>query len=1797
MNTGIRTEGLEVHLSPLNPSSYPGRGRRVLDVSGNGNHALLEGGASFAQNAFVLGGEGQYLSTTYKPNLDNGTAFSWELWFWDDTPGLTTGSITALIGNYSTTTTPSVILLITNSGAVSLTLRNDANESEAFTTQQTITDGVWHHVVAVGTSTQQNLYIDGELVDSRARVLGVVTSTQNISIGGNHLGRYQTCRIGSVRLYRGVALSATDIQRHYLLERPFFGLSRVTGPPPRGRARGNPTNVIRRIQGQQTSGVYWVQPPGFRGEAFPVYIDFDNDGGAWVLIAKYGSNDKTLDKLFAKAAVDTSEDGIAILTPEFSGAATYARLSRDQMNALWGVSNHVVRAHHERGNDTRAGVYFQRKITNTDTFDLWHGLANSSLWSDGSLEGTTVTHGGIRWEASFAWPNTDPSVANYNATITNSAFYNTVTHTVTFNGSPRFTTSNGYGMLHNLPTTLLIPSNGNEPLTINTNMGLFAGITTTGQQMLNANPSDSAFNTNLNRQTILFLRCDTSAVTPVQPPPVAALSSASLAVATPHGAWSLRSLLPSYREPHLKVRRERDNQEAHIWFGRQGDILRVQEIASGRNFAGSRGYQAWAGSDVVYIVTWYDQSPQENHAITESASTQPIFSTYDTGLFAVSQDDSDGQTRYLVLKSDGGVLPANPESFGAFAVAQMGYGSQPTTVRPYLQAGESNAVNMALTMSTTEGLGLDHDPPSAVETPSSTLAIGTSIAVASWERVGGDSNVNMYANPPNGTSTVAYETYTGGALEETTTGYRRQNTEGAQQYNTSKLSELVVFDADVSTISDDIRQSMVQYTAQRRPVLRVNPFARTLLNIAIAPAVQTHCQAAFSLRLVRREYTGPIVRIRRSTDNSLQDFFANPDGKLGTIFNGNGLAFDTWLGSTATGFVVTWYDQSENENHATQSDTNMQPAIQRSGSSDKYIVSFDGTKYMTFDGSGTSSIFHNTNYSVVAVERRQAADVAIYLIGTLTSALNKGLTIGYRADGTFTHAQFTNDYNMTIPAYNAVDEPFRFWCSKHSSSTGKETILNGETLGTSANTTPLSEPGQAALGTNHNATQSYIGELAEVLVFNTDLANEDIASVYTNQLAYIAPVTNTALTGQFNACLGAFGLRLLVPSYTGAVVRMRRGSDNTTRDFYANRAGRLGDTAGGRGLTVEDWLNGSVGYVDTWYDQTGTGNATQATTSLQPVLVRDGTGYAVQFLGSNVGFALSNKPNTILTIATHVKLRNKGTGSNDATFHGIVNAADGNGYRTVSQDIYGGALLGSRFNADFLAPSNSYWYIENQPGSMTGVAADGSGTGFTGRRTHENGVWQYIVAVRDRVPNPSLSFNYASFSHIGTVSGFPNRSMQGLMSEMFFFTSKLSESEAGVLYSARPVFVDGRDLFSQLPVRASTAAVAAYGVRLLNANYFGPCVQVRRSSDNATKDFFADVDGNLGDAYLGNGESLATWLEGATAAVVTWYDQSGSGNHATEIGEGGLDGPYGNPVLSRVGRTGSRYTMAFDSNPLQTPSNERYRGTMAIIYQSSITGGNPMDEAGSLNVILSQNEDNRSVLAANRTRVGVRNGDDVSNEVVFSEGSGRRLWILPDNPIRFGTVFGTTDEGARTRSFKGEVDLLLQFSEQFGIGDRNSMRVALEGTYGRAQTFIGNTHSFGGTVQNIQKMTLQTVVLTTGTFSAPGVSGNFTTHLSPPVTLPSDYLDSNLVSWDVTFFATKRLTAFGWAYPRIGIDGSFNTSVASGTNVAQNFVRSITNRTEPLNKQGGQTIQGYLFFYSFSNLVDCYFQITIRYMA
>lgn len=98
--------------------------------------------------------------------------------------------------------------------------------------------------------------------------------------------------------------------------------------------------------------------------------------------------------------------------------------------------------------------------------------------------------------------------------------------------------------------------------------------------------------------------------------------------------------------------------------------------------------------------------------------------------------------------------------------------------------------------------------------------------------------------------------------------------------------------------------------------------------------------AAFSLRQLSSSYAGPVVTVRRSSDDAEADFTAGEvnDGTLAA-----------WVGSGNDGFVKTWHDQA-GSNDATNGTATEQPKIVNAG----VLVTEGGKPAVKFDGSDDS---------------------------------------------------------------------------------------------------------------------------------------------------------------------------------------------------------------------------------------------------------------------------------------------------------------------------------------------------------------------------------------------------------------------------------------------------------------------------------------------------------------------------------------------------------------------------------------------------------------------------------------------------------------------------------------------------------------------------------------------------------------------------------------------------------------------------------------------------------------------------
>jgi hypothetical protein len=136
----------------------------------------------------------------------------------------------------------------------------------------------------------------------------------------------------------------------------------------------------------------------------------------------------------------------------------------------------------------------------------------------------------------------------------------------------------------------------------------------------------------------------------------------------------------------------------------------------------------------------------------------------------------------------------------------------------------------------------------------------------------------------------------------------------------------------------------------------------------------------------------------------------------------------------------------------------------------------------------------------------------------------------------------------------------------------------------------------------YNNSFLYNGLITEFGFVNGIMSTSDIADLQQYMLdTYTTP--STPLLDDYPGATGAYSLRKLSSTYTGAAIQVRRSTDNATQD--------IGFVGEGLDITAMETFVGGAGnngFVSIWYDQSGNGNdQAQATAGDQPQIVSGGS--------------------------------------------------------------------------------------------------------------------------------------------------------------------------------------------------------------------------------------------------------------------------------------------------------------------------------------------------------------------------------------------------------------------------------------------------------------------------------------------------------------------------------------------------------------------------------------------------------------
>jgi hypothetical protein len=357
------------------------------------------------------------------------------------------------------------------------------------------------------------------------------------------------------------------------------------------------------------------------------------------------------------------------------------------------------------------------------------------------------------------------------------------------------------------------------------------------------------------------------------------------------------------------------------------------------------------------------------------------------------------------------------------------------------------------------------------------------------------------------------------------------------------------------------------------------------------------------MRVVNPFYKGPILKLRRSSDNALQDFYTdNMQSYLTTGINNSGIPFTTWIGGLDIAYVYTWYDQSINANHAINTgNTTTQPIINILNG--RYIIRFVNAASTVLNI--TTPIPTTTLYTIFAIFYNTNTDNGT-IFSTNANYLSQRFTTG---------ATNVNGYS------NSDDWYFSSTGTKLSYNNNAPTTtinLNAWNVLTLSVGTPKVNGSWNLLGCdNFSTARSINGYMAEFICHNKAILANDIALFnFNNKFNTVFPTIDVPLT----VFMGCYSVRLLISTYTGPVFQLRRSSDNVLQTFYTDSTqSYLTTGANNTGTTYATWIGANTAYVSIWYDQsTNARNASNTTNNTtQPNISLQNGKYVTQHITAN----------------------------------------------------------------------------------------------------------------------------------------------------------------------------------------------------------------------------------------------------------------------------------------------------------------------------------------------------------------------------------------------------------------------------------------------------------------------------------------------------------------------------------------------------------------------------------------------------
>lgn len=215
---------------PTSPLSLP---NTSIDLTKNKAIGTFNNAPTYSSNnkgyitfsGAAIGSAGAGISIPYTSNYDLSSGdFSVESWVMIST-SVNYGVIIGRWSGYGVAGNSAWALRQQNSSKFQFVTTSNGTTETAVTDSSNFITNTWYHLVAVKSGSNVSLYKNGVLVAGPTAMTTIFNGTANLTIGNaNNQKDALTGSVSSAKIYKGRALTATEVYNNYISNRGRFGL-------------------------------------------------------------------------------------------------------------------------------------------------------------------------------------------------------------------------------------------------------------------------------------------------------------------------------------------------------------------------------------------------------------------------------------------------------------------------------------------------------------------------------------------------------------------------------------------------------------------------------------------------------------------------------------------------------------------------------------------------------------------------------------------------------------------------------------------------------------------------------------------------------------------------------------------------------------------------------------------------------------------------------------------------------------------------------------------------------------------------------------------------------------------------------------------------------------------------------------------------------------------------------------------------------------------------------------------------------------------------------------------------------------------------------------------------------------------------------------------------------------------------------------------------------------------------------------------------------------------------------------